>query len=124
MTTATLPPAVLGYVSAGNAFDGDALIACFAEDAFVNDARREFWGAGAIRRWLDREIIADKVTMAVSSVVEHRGDVVVHAVMDGTYDKTGLPDPLVLTHYFTVRDGLIVGLIIIRNEATPAWAEG
>jgi hypothetical protein len=36
--------------------------------------------------------------------------------MDGNYDKTGLPDPLVLTHYFTVRDGRIIRLIIIRNE--------
>jgi hypothetical protein len=25
-------------------------------------------------------------------------DVVVNAVMDSNYDKTGLPDPLVLTH--------------------------
>ena len=124
MTTTTLPPAVLGYIDAGNAFDGDALIACFAEDAFVNDARREFWGAGAIRRWLDREIIGDKVTMAVTGTLQHHGDVVVHAAMDGTYDKAGLPDPLVLTHYFTVRDGLIVRLVIIRNEPTPAWAEG
>ena len=39
---------------------------------------------------------------------------------DGEYDKTGLPDPLVLTYYFTVRDDRIVRLIIIRNQPTPA----
>jgi hypothetical protein len=31
-----------------------------------------------------------------------------------------LPDPLVLTHYFTLRDDRIVWLIIIRNEPVPA----
>ena len=40
------------------------------------------------------------------------------ATMDGEYDKTNLPDVLVLRHYFSVRDVKIVRLIIIRN--TPA----
>jgi hypothetical protein len=104
------------YITASNAFDGDALIAAFADDAFVNDARREFYGTDAIRVWLDREVIGDKVTMDVTATSEHYGDVTVHAVMDGEYDKTGLADPLVLTHYFAVRDDHIVRLIIIRND--------
>ena len=39
------------------------------------------------------------------------------------YHETGLPDPLVLTYYFTVRGDRIVRLIIIRNQPTPAWAQ-
>ena len=112
----TLSKPVETYITASNAFDGDALIAAFADDAFVNDARREFYGTDAIRVWLDREVIGDKVTMDVTATAEHYGDVTVHAVMDGEYDKTGLPDPLVLTHYFTVRDDHIVRLIIIHND--------
>ena len=112
-----------GYIDASNAFDGDALIAWFADDALVND-RREFWGKDAIRAWLDREIIGDKVTTGPTATAEHYGEVIVHAVTDGEYDKTGLPDPLVLTYYFTVRDDRIVRLIIIRNQPTPAWAQG
>jgi hypothetical protein len=112
----TVPGPVQAYIDASNAFDGDALIATFAGDALVNDARREFWGAKAIQRWLEREVISDKVTMEVTSSFEHYGDVIVNAVMDGEYDKTGLPEPLVLTHYFTVRDHRIVRLIIVRNE--------
>ena len=120
----TTPPApVQGYIDASNAGDGDALIAWFAGDALVNDARREFRGQDAIRAWLDREVIGDKVTMDVTASSEHFGDVTVHAVMEGDYDKTGLPDPLILTHYFTVRDDRIVRLIIILNEPTPAWAQ-
>ena len=114
---------VQGYLAAGNAFDGDALIAWFADDALVNDNRREFWGKDAIRAWLDREIIGDKVTTSPTATAEHYGEVIVHAVTDGDYDKTGLPDPLVLTYYFTVRDDRIVRLIIILNQPTPAWAQ-
>jgi|ERR1700680_3082390 hypothetical protein len=121
--SSTLPAPVQGYIAASNAFDGDALIGWFADDAFVNDARREFWGKQAIRAWLDREIIGDKVTMDVTATSEHCGEVIVRAVMDGEYDKTGLPDPLVLTYYFTVRGDRIARLIIILNEPTPAWAQ-
>lgn len=115
--TANLPAAVTEYIEASNTFDGDRLIAAFAADAFVNDARREFWGAEAIKAWSDRELIGDKVTMDVTDVTEQHGMTVVNAKMDGEYDKTNLPDPLILTHYFTVHDGKIVTLFIIRNAA-------
>jgi hypothetical protein len=118
----TLPAPVQGYITAGNDMDGDALIEWFADDALVNDARREFCGRDAIRAWLDREVIGDKVTMDPTATSVQEEDVTVHAAMDGEYDKTGLPDPLILTHYFTVRDNRIVRLFIIRNEPTPPWA--
>ena len=120
--SSTLPAPVQGYIDASNGFDGDAVIAWFAGDALVND-RREFWGKDAIRAWLDREIIGDKVTTTPTATAEHYGEVIVHAVTDGEYDKTRLPDPLVLTYYFTVRGHRIVQLIIIRNQPTPAWAQ-
>jgi hypothetical protein len=43
--------------------------------------------------------------------------------MDGDYDKSGLPDPLVLTYYFALADDHIAQLIIIHNEPTPSWAQ-
>ena len=87
----TLPAPVEGYIAASNAIDGDALIECFADDAFVNDARREFWGKAAIRAWLDREVIGDKVTMDVTATSAHYGDVAVDAVMDGQMKPTEKP---------------------------------
>jgi hypothetical protein len=36
--------------------------------------------------------------------------------MDGTYDKTGLPDPLILSFYFSLRGDQITQLIIIDNK--------
>ena len=106
------------HVAAVNAFDEDAIVATFADDALVNDARREFWGIEAIRRWVARELVGDRVTMAVTEVIEHHGEVIVRARYDGDFDRTNLPEELILTNYFTVRDGKIVSLIVIRN--TPA----
>lgn len=81
----------------------------------VNDARHEFRGVDAIQSWSDKEIIGDKVTMDVKEVREHHGEFIVDAVVDGNFDKSNLPDVIVLTHYFTVRNDRIVRLIIILN---------
>jgi len=103
--TTTLAPVLAGHIAAVNAFDEDAIVATFADDALVNDVHREFWGTEAIRRWVAREIVGDRVTIEVTDVLDHHGDTIVRGRYDGNYDKTNLPDPLILTHYFTVRDG-------------------
>jgi hypothetical protein len=114
--TDSLPPVVAQFIRAGNAFDGAALVATFAEDAMVNDIQREFWGIKAIQGWSGREIIGDRVTMDVTAVTEHYGEVIVTSRMDGDFDHSPFPDGLVLTYYFTVRDGKIVQIIIIHNK--------
>ena len=116
--TAALAPVLAEFIAAVNAFDGDAIVATFAGDALVNDVHREFWGREAIRRWAARELAGDRVTIAVTEVLDHHGQTIIRGRYDGDYDKANLPDPLILTSYFTVRDGKIVTLIVIRN--TPA----
>jgi hypothetical protein len=120
--TAALPAPVAEYIRACNAFETDALSAVFTGDALVNDARREFRGRPTIRRWIEREITGDKVTMDVRDVRHQHGITVVDAVMDGEYDKTSLPAELVLTHYFNVTGGYVTLLVITHNNPTPAWA--
>ena len=108
-TTATdLHGTVAEHVAAVNAQNEDAIVATFAGDAFVNDAHREFWGTGAIRRWVAKEMVGDKITLEVTEVIEHHGETIVRGRYDGEFDKTNLPDELILTNYFTVRDGKIV----------------
>jgi ketosteroid isomerase-like protein len=111
-----LPPVVTAHIDAVNAFDSEGVLATFTDDALVNDNHREFWGAKAIRDFIAKEIVGDHVTMAVTEVVEHGGLIVVRARYDGDYDKTGLPDELILTNYFTVTDGRISTLFIIHNQ--------
>jgi ketosteroid isomerase-like protein len=117
MTVATLPGPVAAYFTATNAFDIEALMATFAPDALVNDHRDEFVGHEAIRDWAQCEIIGDRVTMEVTEATQRGNAVAVNAVVRGNFDKTGLPDPLVLTSYFSVSGDRIVQLVIVFNKS-------
>jgi hypothetical protein len=59
------------------------------------------------------------VTIEVREVVDHYGETIVCSRYDGTYDKTNLPDELVMSDYFRVRDGKIVSLTVIFNRPSP-----
>jgi ketosteroid isomerase-like protein len=114
-----LPPIVAEHIAAVNAFDTDRIVATFAVDAYVNDNRREIWGADKIRQFMSKEFVGDHVTMDVREVIEHYGDIIVRAKYDGTYDKTRLPDELVMTSYFGIREGKITSLTVIFNQPSP-----
>jgi hypothetical protein len=116
MTPTDLTGVVAEHVAAVNAGDIDAIMATFAEDAYVNDARREFAGSAAIRRWVAREMVGDKVSIEVREVLDHHGDTIVRGAYDGEFDKSNLPDEIVLSNYFGVRDGKIVSLIVVFNQ--------
>ena len=114
--TNDLPPAIARHLAACNGHDIDAWMATFAPDALVNDVQREFAGAEAIRAFAPKEIFGDRVTFTPLRAVDRHGDITVHAHTDGTYDKTGLPDPLVLTFYFSLENDKITRLIISGNK--------
>jgi limonene-1,2-epoxide hydrolase len=114
-----LPPVVAEHIDAVNAFDTDRIVNTFAVDAYVNDNHREIWGADAIRKFMDNEIVGNHVTMQVREITDNYGDIIVRARWDGTYDKTNLPDELIVTSYFSIRDDKIVSLAIIANQPSP-----
>lgn len=118
--TTPLTSVIADHIKAVNAFDTDAVVATFTPDAYVNDNRREIKGIKAIRQWVEREMVGDKVTLDVREVVDHYGDIIVRAVYDGDYDKSKLPPgELIMSNYFSVRDGRIVSLAVIRNQPSP-----
>jgi hypothetical protein len=117
--TQKLSGVVAEHIRAVNAFDSDAIVATFAKDAYVNDNRREIVGIEAIRRWVEKEMVGDHVTIEVHEVLDHYGDTIVRGAYDGEYDKTNLPKELILSSYFKVRGGKIVSLIIIFNQPSP-----
>jgi hypothetical protein len=116
---AALPPIVAEHINAVNAFDTDRIVNTFVQDAYVNDNRREIWGTDAIRAFMAKEFVGDHVTMDVREVIDHYGDVIVRAKYDGTYDKTNLPDELIMTSYFGIREGKIISLAVIFNQPSP-----
>jgi hypothetical protein len=62
-----------------------------------------------------KEMTGDKISIDVREVLDHHGDTIVRGAYDGTFDRTNLPGELVLSNYFSVRDGKIVSLVVIRN---------
>jgi hypothetical protein len=111
-----LPPALAVYVEATNSCDLVRLLSTFADDALVNDQLRDYWGKAAIRGWAERDLIGERLTINVTEVIEHYGNFIMIANVDGTFDKRGLPNPLVLAFYFTLHGDQIVQLIILRNR--------
>jgi len=117
MKPTELTGVIAEHIAAVNARDTDAIMATFADDAYVNDARREFAGPEAIRRWVAKEMVGDKVSIEAREVIDHHGDTIVRGAYDGDFDKANLPDELVLSNYFSVRDGKIVSLVVVFNQA-------
>jgi ketosteroid isomerase-like protein len=64
-----LPALVAAYVEATNSFDLERLLATFADDALVNDQLRDYWGKSAIRKWAERDIIGERLTMVTGAKV-------------------------------------------------------
>ena len=117
--TTELTGVIAEHIAAVNAFDVDRIMATFAADAYVNDNHREIWGPDRIRQFFTREFVGDHVTMDVTEVVDHHGDIIVRARYDGTYDKTNLPDELIMSSYFSLRNDTIISLTIIHNQPSP-----
>ena len=105
-----LPKPVETYIRAINARDTDAFQSSFAPDAVVKDVGREFCGIVEIKEWASQEIFAVNVTLDVMEVNERGGQTIVTVKIDGAFDRTGLPDPLLMDHGFTVAGDEITAL--------------
>ena len=107
-----LPPPIETYIRTINVGDANGLQATFAGDAIVKDVGREIRGVDAIQKWASHDIFAVKVRLEVMKIVEDQGQTVVTAKVDGTFDRTGLPDPFLMDHCFTISRGKIAALTI------------
>jgi hypothetical protein len=79
-----LSPPIAAYVEATNSFNLEELLALFADDALVNDQLRDYWRKPAIREWVARDIIGQSVTMGMTTVIEHYGNLIVTVNVGGT----------------------------------------
>ena len=102
--TTHIPEHAAGFVRAVNDRDPAGLIALFA------DAGRVIRGREAIREWAAHDIFAASVTFEVRKVSGTDGDATVTVKVDGTFDRTGLPDPLIMTFRVVGNRGKIGGL--------------
>jgi NAD(P)-dependent dehydrogenase (short-subunit alcohol dehydrogenase family) len=103
----SLHPTVAAYFRATNDHDPATFLACFAESAVVYDAGRVWQGIDAVRTWSDREIFAANVQLELIAASTQGDEAVVTTRVDGSFDRTGLPDPVVIEHRITLADGKI-----------------
>jgi SnoaL-like domain len=111
-----VPEPAATFVRAVNDRNLDALLDTFADCALVNDQLREYWHKDAIAAWAANELLGQHLVLVPRRVVACQEQVALTATVDGDFDKRGLPDPLELSFYFSIRDARIVQLVILRNE--------
>ena len=117
ISAVALPRVILDHVAAYRSHDIEAFMVTLASDALVNDIQREFLGHQAIRVWAEKEIFGANVKLEIEHCFEHFGTTIVRFRVDGDFDKSNLPAPLILTYYFMVQDERISQLIILHNKA-------
>ena len=91
-----LPPLVAAFVEATNSFDLERLMVTFADDALVNDQLRDYWGKAAIRSWAERDIIGERLTIAVTETTTTT--LSSPPISMEILIERGLPDPLKRPH--------------------------
>src|SRR6476660_8666019 len=105
-----LPGPAADFVRTINGKDSAGFIALFTEGAIVDDAGRIIGGREAIRAWAASDIFAANVAFDALSASGDENDATISAKVDGTFDRTGLPDPLVMTFQIVAVAGKITKL--------------
>ena len=109
-----LPQSVATFFRIVNEPDPKAFLTVFSDNAIVWDAGHEYHGTKAIKEWGDRQLFGAHVTFEVRNAVQSKNETVVTTKVDGTYDKTGLPDPLLLDLRFDLKNNKIAALTFGR----------
>jgi hypothetical protein len=97
-----MPQPIAAFTKATNAHNSDELLATLTAGAVITDEGQEYRGIAAIKKWSDEKYISAKVTLDAVDLMNGDGKTIVTLRVDGNFDKTGLPDPLLLDFHFTL----------------------
>jgi ketosteroid isomerase-like protein len=103
-----LPQSVSDFVKAQNSRDSDAVAACFAEDAIVQDEGREMRGLSAIKEWSDKSFQKFQYDIAPSGISEAGENTVLTATVTGNFPGS----PVSLDFNFVIKGDKIAALSI------------
>jgi hypothetical protein len=98
------------FVTAINEHNTDAFLSVFTESAVITDEENEYQGIAAIKEWNAEKNIGANITLNPIEITERNGKTILTAEVDGSFDKTGLPDPFLMDLYFTHDENLISAL--------------
>ena len=105
-----IPGPIVDFLEAIDKRDTDAFLAMFAENAIITDEGHQYHGITAIKEWSDEKNIGAEITLSPFDAVERGGNTILTVKVDGSFDKTGLPDPFLMDLYFTIDKNLITAL--------------
>lgn len=103
-----LPHLISDFVQANNEHNCDAILACFAKDALVQDEGNDIYGTDAIQKWLKESIQNYQFTLEVLSLKKNENEIILTAQVSGTFDGSPIP----LDYHFTICDDKIIRLSI------------
>jgi hypothetical protein len=106
MLMSEIPAAIQHMIDATNAADPDAFVACFTDDAYLEDWGRGFHGHDGVRSWDSTDNIGRQAHFEVVSSRRAGDDWVVTLTVSGN-GFNGTSD-----FRFTVRDDRIARMII------------
>ncbi|MDG5473122.1 nuclear transport factor 2 family protein [Jeotgalibacillus sp. ET6] len=107
-----LPQIIQQFIAASNKPDPKAFLDCFADEAIVVDERQERVGKPAIKKWSEDFHFGANVKLDPITAQQNDEEIIVTFKLSGDYDKTGLPDPLLLDFHFQLHDDTIKSLLI------------
>ncbi len=107
-----MPQVIKHFIMSSNKPDPAGFVNCFAEGAVAIDEGKAMHGKDAIKNWSDNYHFSAHVSLNPIKVMNNEHQVIVTCKLDGDYDKTGLPDPLLLNYHFEIKDNKITYLLI------------
>ena len=103
-----LPPVIQSYISASNAHDVEAIVACFVDDAVVRDENAIQQGRIEIRRWATETIEKYKFQFKPLGTDEREAETILSVEVSGSFPGS----PITLDYHFTIAIDKIQALLI------------
>ena len=103
-----LPPAIAAYFAADNT-GGDAVAACFTEDAIVKDEHRAYSGRAAIAAWKTEASAKYRYTSEPIAIEHENGKTIVTCHLVGDFPGS----PVDLRYLFVLEGDRIAALEIV-----------
>jgi hypothetical protein len=97
-----IPEPIAAFLEAIKKHDSERLLASIADTALIHDEGQDYRGLKEIKKWSDEKVFAPKVTLNPISMNLRDDKTIVTMKVEGNFDKTGLPDPLLLDFHFVI----------------------
>ncbi|MCI0443559.1 nuclear transport factor 2 family protein [bacterium] len=117
-----IPKPIATFIEATNKHNSQEFLNVIADTAVIHDEGHDYHGIAEIKGWSDENLFGTKVSLEPLKIIEQRDNTIVRMKIDGNFDKTGLPDPLIMDFHFTIDSDKISRLNIrLPNHKMNYW---